>query len=50
LKVIGWDAAGVVTLALMSRFSNLATRYFMLVRGRPGTNAEYHLVDERTSA
>jgi len=30
----------------MSRFSNLATRYFMLVRRRPGTNAP-NITDER---
>jgi len=49
--VIGWDAAGVVIVVGpdVTLFQPGDTVFYAAF-GRPGTNAEYHLVDERTSA
>jgi NADPH:quinone reductase len=48
-KVLGWDAAGIVT-AVGSEFRLFQPGdevFYAGAIGRPGTNAEYHLVDER---
>jgi NADPH2:quinone reductase len=48
-KVLGWDAAGIVTA--VGPESTLFRRgdpvFYAGAIGRPGTNAEFHLVDER---
>ncbi len=48
-KVLGWDAAGTVVEAGLqtTRFKTGDEVYYAGAIGRPGTNAEYHLVDER---
>ncbi len=48
-KVLGWDAAGVVTAAgpEAALFRPGDAVFYAGAIGRPGTNAEYHLVDER---
>jgi NADPH:quinone reductase len=48
-KVLGWDAAGVVTAigSEVTRFQPGDEVFYAGAIGRPGTNAEYHLVDER---
>lgn len=48
-KVLGWDAAGVVVAAGpdAARFKPGDAVYYAGDLSRPGTNAEYHLVDER---
>jgi zinc-binding alcohol dehydrogenase family protein len=49
LKVLGYDAAGVVTAtgAEVTRFAVGDEVYYAGSIGRPGTNSELHLVDER---
>ena len=51
-KVLGWDAAGVVTAVgdAVQGFAPGDEVYYAGALGRPGTNAEYHLVDERIVA
>jgi NADPH2:quinone reductase len=51
-KVLGWDAAGVVTAvgAGVTLFSPGDEVYYSGDLGRPGTNAQFHLVDERIAA
>jgi NADPH2:quinone reductase len=48
-RVLGYDAAGVVESVgdRVSRFRPGDRVYYAGSRARPGTNAEYHLVDER---
>jgi zinc-binding alcohol dehydrogenase family protein len=48
-KVLGWDAAGVVVEigAAVSRFKPGDEVFYAGSLSRQGTNAEYHLVDER---
>lgn len=48
-KVIGWDAAGIVTGvgSEVTLFQPGDEVFYAGAIGRPGTNAEYHLVDER---
>ena len=48
-KVLGWDAAGVVREvgAEVSRFEAGNEVFYAGSLDRPGTNAEYHVVDER---
>ena len=48
-KVLGWDAAGIVTAvgAEATLFQPGDAVWYAGAIGRPGTNAEYHLVDER---
>ena len=48
-QVLGWDAAGIVTAvgSEVTLFQPGDTVFYAGARGRPGTNAEYHLVDER---
>lgn len=48
-KVLGWDAAGVVVAAgpEATRFRPGDAVFYAGVLERPGTNAEFHLVDER---
>ena len=48
-KVLGWDAVGTVeaTGSEASRFRPGDQVFYAGAIGRPGTNAEYHLVDER---
>ncbi len=48
-KVLGWDAAGVVSAigAGVSLFRPGDEVFYAGAIGRPGTNAQYHLVDER---
>lgn len=48
-KVLGWDAAGIVTAvgAEVTLFKPGDEVFYAGAIGRPGTNAEYHLVDER---
>ena len=48
-KVLGWDAAGVVidVGADVSRFAAGDQVFYAGALNRPGTNAEYHLVDAR---
>ncbi|NBN64065.1 zinc-binding alcohol dehydrogenase family protein [Pannonibacter tanglangensis] len=48
-KVLGWDAAGVVvaTGPEVTAFKPGDAVYYAGAIHRPGTNAEYHLVDER---
>jgi NADPH2:quinone reductase len=48
-KVLGWDAAGVVIEvgAEVSRFAAGDQVFYAGALNRPGTNAEYHLVDAR---
>ncbi len=51
-KVLGWDAAGVVTAVgeAVEGFAVGDEVYYAGALGRPGTNAEFHLVDERIAA
>ncbi|MBB2205021.1 zinc-binding alcohol dehydrogenase family protein [Gluconacetobacter takamatsuzukensis] len=48
-KILGWDAAGVVTAIgpEVTRFKVGDPVFYAGALGRQGTNAEYHLVDER---
>ncbi len=48
-KVLGWDAAGVVTAAgpEATLFRPGDEVFYAGAIGRPGSNSEYHLVDER---
>jgi NADPH:quinone reductase len=48
-KVLGWDAAGVVVAAGpdATLFRPGDAVFYAGALGRPGTNAEFHLVDER---
>lgn len=48
-KVLGWDAAGIVTAVGpdVTLFQPGDPVFYAGAIGRPGTNAEYHLVDER---
>lgn len=48
-QVLGWDAAGVVIAVGpdVTIFQPGDTVFYAGARGRSGTNAEYHLVDER---
>jgi NADPH2:quinone reductase len=48
-KVLGWDAAGIVVEAgpAAQFFKPGDDVYYAGALGRPGTNAEFHLVDER---
>ena len=48
-KVLGWDAAGVVAAVgpEASLFKPGDAVFYAGALGRPGTNAEFHLVDER---
>ena len=48
-KVLGWDAAGVVTAAGpdATLFRQGDEVFYAGAIGRPGANSEYHLVDER---
>ncbi len=48
-KVLGWDAAGVVVAAgpEATRFRPGDAVFYAGALERPGTNAEFHLVDER---
>jgi zinc-binding alcohol dehydrogenase family protein len=48
-EVLGWDAVGIVDAvgAEVSRFAKGDRVYYAGVINRPGSNAEYHLVDER---
>lgn len=48
-EVLGWDAVGVVDAvgAQVTGFAAGDRVYYAGVINRPGTNAEYHLVDER---
>ncbi|MDX0423470.1 zinc-binding alcohol dehydrogenase family protein [Sinorhizobium medicae] len=49
LKVLGWDAAGVVTAVgpKVTLFKPGDEVFYAGAIDRPGTNAEFHLVDER---
>jgi len=49
LKVLGWDAAGIVKAvgAEVSLFRPGDEVFYSGVISRPGSNAEFHLVDER---
>ena len=48
-RVLGWDAAGVVAAVGpdVTLFQSGETVFYAGTIGRSGTNAEYHLVDER---
>jgi NADPH:quinone reductase len=48
-KVLGWDAAGIVTAigSEVTLFQPGDEVFYAGAIGRPGTNAEHHLVDER---
>jgi NADPH:quinone reductase len=48
-KVLGWDAAGIVIAvgSDVTLFQPGDAVFYAGAIGRPGTNAEYHLVDER---
>ncbi|MBW4441360.1 MAG: zinc-binding alcohol dehydrogenase family protein [Plectolyngbya sp. WJT66-NPBG17] len=48
-KVLGWDAAGIVTAvgSKVTLFQPGDEVFYAGAIARPGTNAEYHLVDER---
>lgn len=48
-KVLGWDAAGVVSAvgSAVTLFKPGDAVFYAGAISRPGTNAEYHLVDER---
>jgi NADPH:quinone reductase len=48
-KVLGWDAAGIVTAigSEVTLFKPGDEVFYAGAIDRPGTNAEYHLVDER---
>jgi len=48
-KVLGWDAAGIVSAVgpEATLFQPGDAVFYSGAIGRPGTNAEYHLVDER---
>jgi NADPH:quinone reductase len=48
-NVLGWDAAGIVTAvgSDVTLFQPGDEVFYAGAIGRPGTNAEYHLVDER---
>jgi NADPH:quinone reductase len=48
-KVLGWDAAGIVSAvgANVTQFQPGDAVFYAGAIARPGTNAEYHLVDER---
>ncbi|KEZ98084.1 NADPH:quinone reductase, partial [Xanthomonas vasicola pv. vasculorum NCPPB 895] len=50
-RVLGWDASGVVDAVgtQVSLFRPGDAVYYAGALTRPGTNAEYHLVDERLS-
>lgn len=52
LKVLGWDASGVVekTGSGVTMFQPGDSVYYAGSISRPGTNSEYHLVDERIAA
>ncbi|MGO7675469.1 alcohol dehydrogenase catalytic domain-containing protein, partial [Rhizobium ruizarguesonis] len=49
LKVLGWDAAGIVKAigADVTLFKHGDEVFYSGVIRRPGSNAEFHLVDER---
>lgn len=49
LKILGWDAAGIVTAigADVTLFKPGDEVFYSGVISRPGSNAEFHLVDER---
>jgi zinc-binding alcohol dehydrogenase family protein len=49
IKVLGYDAAGVIEAVgdAVTRFTAGDEVYYAGSIGRPGTNAEFHLVDER---
>lgn len=49
VKILGWDAAGTVIAAGpdATRFKPGDTVFYAGAIDRPGTNAEFHLVDER---
>ena len=51
-KVLGWDAAGIVTAvgSQVSSFKAGDEVYYAGAVDRPGANAEYHAVDERLVA
>lgn len=51
-KVLGWDAAGIVKAVgkAVEGFAVGDEVYYAGALGRPGTNAEFHLVDERIVA
>lgn len=51
-KILGWDAAGVVVAVgeTVEGFAVGDEVYYAGALDRPGTNAEYHLVDERIVA
>ncbi len=51
-KILGWDAAGVVIAVgeTVEGFSVGDEVYYAGALDRPGTNAEYHLIDERIVA
>lgn len=48
-RILGWDAAGVIVDIGegVSRFSTGEEVFYAGTLNRPGTNAEYHIVDER---
>jgi len=48
-KVLGWDAAGIVTAAGLEAtlFHPGDEVFYAGAIGRPGTNSQFHLVDER---
>lgn len=48
-QVLGWDAAGIVVAvgSEVTLFQPGDSVFYAGAIGRPGTNAEYHLVDER---
>ena len=48
-KVLGWDAAGIVSATgpEATLFKPGDEVFYAGALGRPGTNAEFHLVDER---
>jgi NADPH2:quinone reductase len=48
-KILGWDAAGIVVAvgSEVTLFQSGDEVFYAGAIGRPGTNAQYHLVDER---